>query len=160
MEYELTHWEFSDIKDTKPKFEEGLCTIKIVDAEYLGETGEGSDKYTYNIIIESVEDGPSLGARVKLRYWMFNSKPGKEPELNKNVAGTLTSLGKALYGENVGVPAPVDLIGKIAVAQIKSKVVNGQTYVRVYQFEAASKDFEFMSDKPQYFRAPTPGGSA
>ena len=153
MDYQVTKWEFSDVKEPeRTAFNEGLCTVEISNAKYMdGNAAAPSDCYKYEFQIKCIEDGPSYGATARLNYWLMDTRKNP-PELNRNTAGTLTSLGRAIFGDNVGIPAPGDIEGRIVTAQIKFK----DKYVRVYQFEPASRDFEVLATRPQYFRDAQP----
>ena len=163
-DYEPTQWEGYSIDpekieggtatEQKTFTVEGLCTVKIIDANYNDENTEKlTDRDTYKITIESIEDGPSFGSNGQLTYWVKNEE---RTAYRENVLGTLRSLGKAIMGDKFTgfMPAPCDLVGRVAVADIKMSKPNslGMTFPRVYRWEPATESYSIYSEKPQYYR--------
>lgn len=146
------------VKTELPTFtEDGLYTVKIIEAKYIDENSAPDDKPhlkdTYSLVIESVEEGKMTGARGYLTYWVKNEQ---RTAFKENVLGTLRSLGKAIFGENFNgmMPAPCDVVGRVAVADIKMSRPDslGRVFPRVYRWEPATADYALFSEKPQYFR--------
>ena len=156
---EYTKWELSDIPDEQiegraqpVKFTEGDHVVKIVDAKYLDEVTavRPTDIDTYTVTVEDVE----TGATQSLKYWLKNKE---RTMFSEQTIGTLNSLGKAVLGPNFikRVPAPVDLVGAVVVAEIKlSKGNDGNMYVRCYHFQPTTQDNALYSaKKKQYYKS-------
>lgn len=159
-EYKQTEWSFSNVKfDDEAVFTDGPKTVKILSAEYNDENADEAKRYTYNLRIQCIEEGPCEGATANLRYWLKDKKTAQD---NKNTIGWLCSLGKAIFAEeSTGVPAPCDIIGAVCIADIKMKdSEDGRKYPRVYHFMPASDDFALYSDIKQYFRKVVPAPKA
>lgn len=166
MAYKIDSWDLTDIPEDQiergdktsnfVKFTEpGLKTVKIVDVkrydEYTAPKPELSD--TYEITIESVEEGPEFGAKAKLTYFLKNKE---KTMFNENTLGTLRSVGKALFNDEFTgmVPRPDNILGGVLVADVKFGKPDslGRVFPRVYHFSAASQDFAMWSDIDQYFK--------
>lgn len=155
---EYTNWKLSDIPDDQiegmvqpAKFTEGEHVVKILDAKYYDEetAKKPTEVDTYEITIEDVESG----AKQTLKYWLKNKE---RTMYSEQTIGTLNSLGKAVLGPGFikRIPAPIDLVGAVAVAEIKlSKGNDGKMYVRCYHFQPTTEDNSLYSaKKKQYYR--------
>lgn len=163
MAYTMTDWDFTNIPPEQIKDsnnvngfkEQGLKTVKILDVGFNGpDAVKVSDRNTYKLTIECIEGGTDAGARANLTYWL------KEKEtnfVNVKTLGTLTSLGKAIFGKEFperSVPNPADILGAVVMADINLSKPDdlGRVFTRVYRFEPASADFSAFSDIEQYYR--------
>lgn len=171
MSYTLTNWELSDIPEEQIRDsnniaafrEPGLKTVKILDIKYTGnDTEKEKERNTYKISIECIEGGMDAGARALLTYWL------KEKEtnfVNAKTLGTLTSLGKAIFGKDFpdrSVPNPADIIGAVVMADINLSKPDalGRVFTRVFRYEPASADFSVFSDIDQFYREQNVGGGS
>jgi len=144
MAFKRTEWEYSnEVEKTNIPVEEGLRYVKIVDAKFDASAKE------YNLSLEDLTNG----AEFSLRYWLNGTDKNGNITSNASARGTLISLGKALAGEPIGIPAPVDVIGGVVVAEVvmKESTTSGAKYPRVYKFTPASTDVvNDHSDIEQY----------
>ena len=163
MTYTITKWALSDIPDNKigdannvTSFSEnGIKTVKILDAKYFDETAEKeTDRNTYRLSIECIEGGQDAGAKANLTYWLMDKKTGL---INSKTLGTMVSLGKAIFGKEFpdkAVPMPDDIIGSVVMADITISKPDalGRSFTRVYRYEPASVEFSAFSEIEQYYR--------
>jgi hypothetical protein len=171
MGYTLTDWELSNIPEEQIRdsnniavfTEQGLKTVKILDIKYTGaDTDKEKEKNTYKVTIECIEGGADAGARAVLTYWL---KEKDTNFVNAKTLGTLTSLGKAVFGKvfpERTVPNPADILGAVVMADINLSKPDalGRVFTRVFRYEPASADFSAFSDIDQYYREQNVGGSA
>lgn len=147
MDYKITPWEFSETIVEDLPVPEGLRVIRIESASYDPET------YQYTLVCVDLETSIDFN----LRYWLKSKDPKTGVVSNNNsTVGTLNSLGRAIFGDDVqvGVPAPCDIVGAVCVANIKLKesATSGVKYPRCYNFMSASQSESWATGIKQYFR--------
>lgn len=169
MAYVMTKWALSDIpaeeikdgKNANVFSKEGMTTVKILNAEYVGGNAEKlADRYTYKIRIECIEGGPDAGAQANLTYWL---KEKDSPMYSAKTLGTLRSLGRSVFGDSFtdDVPMPDDIIGAVVMANISLSKPDqmGRVFTRVYEWSLASQDFVGFSDIEQEYRGAVDGNT-
>lgn len=133
MAYKITEWEYSkEVEKSSIPVEEGARFVKINDAQFLPDTKE------YHLTVEDL----SNGAEFTLRYWLNGTDKNGNITSNAQSRGTLISLGKALFGMPVGIPAPSDVVGGVVVAEVvlKESPTSGAKFPRVYKFSPATEE--------------------
>lgn len=135
MAYNITQWEGSEYqeKETSSSFMGvGEHNVHIYDATF----DAVNSKYT--LYLEDVDTGEigRFGYHIK----------DKNGSLNQPVVNCLIGLGKALFGEVVGVPLFSDVINGV----VHVKVVQGKNYINdkgetktflnIYEFKPVSQD--------------------
>lgn len=154
MDYGTKSWEFSNIEaseDIKRFTVTGLYPVIIKSAEYVAPNVEGMFANSFSITIVGI-DGAGADAEATLRYWMTDSKTGRDNWRSRN---TLVGLGKALFGPDFkGIPHPDDMIGRVCLAEVTVKPTDDGTvaYPKVYHFTDIDDYYEIFTVKPQWFR--------
>lgn len=106
MAYSITNWMGSEWKEEeRARIEPGEYDLYIRSAKF----DETAQKYM--IFVEDVQTGAEGPFS-----WFVVTKNG---DLNKMTVGTLISLGKALFDQDVGVPFPDDIVGGVVHAVIQ-----------------------------------------
>ena len=145
MAYKITEWEYSnEVEKSSIPIEEGARFVKIKDAVFE------PDKKEYYLTMEDLTNG----ATINLRYWLNGTDKNGNITSNTQARGTLISLGKALFGQALGIPAPVDVIGGVVIAEVvlKASTTSDAKYPRVYKFSPATEEVvSGYSDIEQYF---------
>lgn len=144
MGFKTTDWEFSNEVDaTSIPPVEGVQFAQIKNAQYKEDDG------TYIITLQSLTND----AEFTLHYWLFSKDENGATIKNSRNRGTLISLGRALAGEPIGIPNPVDIVGCMVKIDLKfSKPdMKGASYPRVYVFMPVPEDIAVLSIKEQYF---------
>ena len=132
MAYKITEWEYSnEVEKSSIPVEEGARFVQIKDASFFPDTKE------YHLTVDDLTNG----AEFTLRYWLNGTDKNGNITSNAQARGTLISLGKALFGMPVGIPAPSDVIGGVVVAEVvlKESPTSGSKFPRVYKFSPATK---------------------
>ena len=150
MAYKITDWKYSgEIDRTNIPIIEGIRTLLIKDAKYSEFDENGEPNEQYSLTTEDLENG----AEITLNYWLnsINEETGKLVS-NASQRGTLISIGSALFGKAVGIPAPCDVIGGVVRADVKlAQSKKGKIYPRVYKFTPAkTEDVETYAMIEQY----------
>ena len=143
MAFKRTEWEYSnEVEKANIPVEEGLRYVKIVNATFDSASKE------YDLTVDDLTNS----AEFTLRYWLNGTDKNGNIISNASARGTLISLGKALAGEPIGIPAPEDVIGGVVVAEVVMKETQtGSRFPRVYKFTAASEEVvRDHSDIEQY----------
>lgn len=142
-DYKITQWEYSSVK--KQVFgcpPDGPAYLKIEDAWF------DDDERIYRMTMHDL--GSDL--TFDLSYWLTK----KDGTPNRSAEGTLISLGESLYGQEVGIPNPVDIVGGVVVGDIKSSETsdeagNVRRWPRCYKFSPVPKDIAVSyADIAQY----------
>lgn len=137
MPFNEIKWEMSDDKNVPSDFVKvtpGVKDLFIEDASYNPEDSK------YSIMVHNVLEPKE---RFPLNQWLNSLDPetGNIVE-NGTARGTLHTLGIALAGVDIGVPAPASIVGAVVRADVKlSKPnANGAQFPRVYKFEKSPDD--------------------
>ena len=144
MAYKITEWEYSgEVDKTAIPVEEGLRYLKIMDASF-----DPSNKQ-YEMSVQDLTNS----AEFTLRYWLNGTDKDGNIVANTSARGTLISLGKALFGMPVGIPAPGDVVGGVVTADVvlKKSATSEAKFPRVFKFSPATKSVvDDYSDIEQY----------
>lgn len=144
MAYKITNWEYSnEVEKESIPVEEGDRFVKITSSQFLPDTKE------YHLSVEDLTNG----ATFTLRYWLNSSDKNGNIISNTQARGTLISLGKSLFGQPVGIPAPTDVVGGVVIAEVvlKASTTSDAKFPRVYKFRPATKEVvDGYSDIEQY----------
>jgi len=128
LEMNLTKWAGSDIVEKRMDIpEEGPAYCQIRRASY----DKSSFKYVLNLYNLATDSD-----MYPFFYTMKKADASGKIGPNRYSEGTLISLGRAVFGKEVGVPFPDDVIGAIVIANIKLREYNGKTYASIYTFDA------------------------
>lgn len=135
-EFKITNWAGSEWTEDAVKKPEPLSPgeydLRIIDATF------DPDTERYQIIVQDV-----ITLAESRFSWFIKTKAGG---LNPYSHGTLVSLGKALFGRDVGVPFYEDVINGI----VHAEVVQGKEFIRedgstghylsIYSFKPVQSD--------------------
>lgn len=131
--YKITHWEGSDWKEEKPNWlGVGEYDLRIKDCILDSQTD------CYTIYVEDVQSDQ----QGRFSYYIRS----RDGSINSRSVGTLISLGKALFGEVVGVPHFEDVIHGVVHAKIEAgKEYQKQdgtigNYTAIYHFDPVSEE--------------------
>ena len=128
LQMNITQWEGSEAKGNEYEVpEEGPAYCLITNATYDKSTFE------YRLYMHNLNTDKDM---MSFRYTMKKAGQDGTIEPNHYSEGTLISLGKAVFGQKVGVPFPTDIIGAVVIANIKHREYNGKTYASIYTFDA------------------------
>lgn len=144
MAFKATEWEFSkEVDCSQIPVEEGVQFAQIMDADYDEKDGK------YRMTLQSFTNS----AEFKLTYWLFQDDQNGARVPNSRARNTLISLGKALAGEPIGIPNPVDIVGGVVSVDVKySKPgLDGRSYPRVYVFNAVPEDIAINATIDQFY---------
>lgn len=132
MTYKITNWMGSEWKaEQAPQLQAGEYDLYISRANFDETTNR------YKITVEDVQTGAE-----GTFSWYTVTKDGA---LNKMSVGTLGSLGKAVFGTEIGVPFPEDIVHAVVHATVDpgKPYINGKgetvQYPTIYRFSSASK---------------------
>lgn len=138
MAYKITNWIGSEWKDEeRARLEPGEYDLYIRSARY----DEQSNRYS--IVLEDVQTGAEASFS-----WYTVTRNG---DLNRMSVGTLSSLGKALFGENIGVPFFEDIVGGVVHAKVEpGKPYTKQTgevvqYPQIFRFDPVRKSIHELA---------------
>ncbi len=154
MAFKQTQWELSDITvdpDAENNFidpEPGLQYLVIKDAQFTAENAR------YKITFESLTNS----AEVRVTYFFADKNDVNVPPActNKKQMGCVASLGKALAGVNINIPAPQDIIGGVVMADVQVDEVEKdgkiRKYPKIWKYEPVPKEIALSySDIEQYY---------
>lgn len=142
--FKATSWQLSELKEEeKIPVIYGLRTMFIQHASYDEQGG------IYKLSVMDLENR----ATFTLTYWLYSvDKITNERTVNNKTRGTLTSLGKALAGYDIGVPFPGDVIGGVVGGDVvQSTSAKGTEYQRVYAFLPVEKYYADCGTIDQYY---------
>ena len=148
MPFKTTNWEFSDDDSTIEEIRymtPGVKYLFIEDATYDPDNAE------YRLKVCNAEDNTE---KATLIYWLNTADQNGNIIKNTQNRGTLHTLGSSLAGMDIGVPAPVDVIGGVVKGEVKLGKPNakGVQYPRVYKFEPVPEDIVLTYGQiDQYF---------
>lgn len=144
--FKTTEWEYSGVKEERPVYKDpldGERYLFIEDASY----DDDSTRYTLN-----VSDLGDRTVRYRLTYNLSRvDKVTGDLVPNISARNALVGLGKALFGRDVGVPFPGDVIGGVVRAQVKLREYNGRNYANVYEYGTVSEDMAVFAEIDQYY---------
>lgn len=148
MAFTNTKWEFSDVttEEIKSNFarpEEGDRYLKITDAFF----DESEKKYTLTMLDLGNE------AQFNLSYWLFTADEDNNLIPSVYNRNALVELGKALAGEEIGIPNPDSVIGGVVMGHITlkpSKKDPTKKYARCYKYSPVPYDVAITADIDQY----------
>lgn len=148
MTFKITSWELSnEVEEVTIPIEAGEHDLYITSASY--DNSEPSNPI-YRIGLKSLQ----TNAEFTQAYWMnaVDKSTGAITK-NKQARGTLISLGKALFGVEVGIPFPEDIVDGVVHAEVKMSKPNdaGKTYARIYQYEPVPQDIAMVAGIEQYY---------
>lgn len=134
--FKTTQWEYSDDDSTLEEtryMTPGIKYLLIEDASYNPDNAE------YRLKVCNAED---MQEKATLIYWLNGMDSNGNIIKNTQNRGTLHTLGTALAGVDIGIPAPSDVVGGVVKADVKLGKPNdkGIQYPRVYKFEPVPED--------------------
>lgn len=146
MAFAEQKWEYSDevveevVRKNIPLGERNLF---IKNAELTG------DK-VYILTLTDLEDEECEN---QFRFWLDTTDKLGNIIKNVQARGTLISLGEALAGRPIGIPAPDSVIGGVVHAEVKESKpnTNGQVYLRIYKFEPVTEEYAMCATIDQYY---------
>ena len=147
MAYKITNWEYSDddctVEETK-YMTPGVKYLLIENATYNPDNAE------YRLKVCNSEDSAE---KATLIYWLNGMDSNGNIIKNTQNRGTLHTLGTALFGLDVGIPSPNDVVGGIVKAEVSLSKPNekGVQYPRVYKFEPVPEDIAACATIEQYY---------
>lgn len=148
MAFKMTPWKYDDeVEEAVIPIEAGEHDLYIMSAS-IDESVPANP--VYRLGFKSLQ----TNAEFTIAYWL-NSEDKATGAIvkNKQARGTLISLKKALFGVDVGMPNPEDIVGGVVHAEVKMSKPNdaGKTYVRIYQYEPVPQDIAAVAEIEQYY---------
>lgn len=144
MVFKATNWEYSgEVKEERIEPAAGEQTLFIKSADY------DQDAKVYFIDVQSLQND----AVFTLKYWLITNAANGDIRPNSAARGTLISLGIALAGAPIGIPAPQDIIGAVVQANVslKPSKTSDRMFPRVYEFTTAPTNLiEAFSEIDQF----------
>lgn len=145
--FKTTQWEFSDddcMSEETVQMAPGIKYLYINDASY---DPEGA-KYTLKVC-----NAEETKEKATLTYWLNTMDQNGNIVKNVQARGTLHTLGTALAGMDIGIPAPADVVGGVVKAEVRlsKPSTNGAQFPRVYKFEPIPEEMVVYSTIEQYY---------
>ena len=148
MAFKITPWGLSnEVEEITVPIEAGEHDLYITSASY--DDSEPANP-VYKIGLKSLQ----TNAEFTQAYWLNSTdKDTGAITKNKQARGTLITLGKALFGVEVGIPHPNDIIDGVVHAEVKMSKPNdkGKSYARIYQYEPVPQEIAMIAGIEQYY---------
>lgn len=148
MAFKITPWGLSnEVEEITIPIEAGEHDLYITSASY--DDSEPSNP-TYMIGLKSLQ----TNAEFTQTYWLnATDKVTGVITKNKQARGTLITLGRALFGVEVGIPHPDDIVNGVVHAEVKMSKPNdkGKSYARIYEYEPVPQDIAMIAGIEQYY---------
>ena len=148
MAFKITPWGLSnEVEEITVPIEAGEHDLYITSASY--DESEPSNPI-YKIGLKSLQ----TNAEFSQAYWLNTTDKDTGAIIkNKQARGTLITLGKALFGVEVGIPHPNDIIDGVVHAEVKMSKPNdkGKSYARIYQYEPVPQEIALIAGIEQYY---------
>lgn len=148
MAFKITPWGLSnEVEEVTVPIEAGEHDLYITSASY--DESEPSNPI-YKIGFKSLQ----TNAEFTQAYWLnATDKDTGAIIKNKQARGTLITLGRALFGVEVGIPHPNDIVDGVVHAEVKMSKPNdkGKSYARIYEYEPVPQDIAMIAGIEQYY---------
>ena len=147
MAFKTTQWELSDDDCTVDETTVMSPGVKYL---YINDASFDPDDAKYTVKVCNAEDSKE---RATLTYWLNSMDQNGNIIKNTQARGTLHTLGASLAGVDIGIPAPVDIVGGVVKAEVRLSKPNekGAQYPRVYKFEPVPEEMAVYTTIDQYF---------